>query len=301
MRRALELALEQGQGREAGIRRHNLAIVTWLYEGPRAALAACREGIDFCQRRGIAELELYLVSESLHLLAELGRPEQALSEAEPLADRLQAAGNINVVEPRSIQVLLLAERGAHERAPTIDELVARARESDEPQICSNAFAAASRLQLARGQSQRAQALLSELEQIAGIRADPYFASFLPGLVRTALALDDTALAGRLLDGVPLVTPLAEHALAACRAQLAEAAGDRAQAAALYAQAAERWREFGNVPERAYALLGYGRCLAALDDAVTALRDAHRLFASLSYKPALAETDALLGETEAEAS
>ena len=30
----------------------------WQYEGPRAALAACREGIDFCERRGIAEFAL---------------------------------------------------------------------------------------------------------------------------------------------------------------------------------------------------------------------------------------------------
>ena len=71
------------------------------------------------------------------------------------------------------------------------------------------------------------------------------------------------LADRLVDGVEPRTPLAEHALCACRAQLAEAAGDHAEAAALYAEAAERWREFGNVPERAYALLGQGRCLAAL--------------------------------------
>ena len=296
MRRAVELALDQGQGREAGVRRHNLAIASWLYEGPQAALVACRDAIDFCERRGIAELVLGLASESLHLLAELGRAEQALSEAEPLADRLQADGNIYVVEPRSIKVLLLAERGAHERATGMDELVARARESNEPQICSNAFAAASRLLLAKGQRQPTLALLYELEQIPGIRGDPYFVSFLPGLVRSALALDDAALAGRLVDGVPLVAPLAEHALTACRSQLAEAAGDLAEAAALYAQAADRWHDFGNVPERAYALLGHGRCLAVLGkpEAEGPLREARDLFASMGYTPALAETEALLG-------
>ena len=68
---------------------------------------------------------------------------------------------------------------------------------------------------------------------------------------------------------------------------------------LYAEAAERWRAFGNVPERAYALLGQGRCLAALGDpeAEGPLREAHELFASMGYKPALAETEALLGEGE----
>jgi class 3 adenylate cyclase/tetratricopeptide (TPR) repeat protein len=302
VRRALALALEQGQGRYAAVLHNNLAVVSWQYEGPQAALAACRVGIDFCERRGIAEYTLGISSMSTTFLAELGQPEQALAEAEPLAERLQAAGHVGFSEPRALQLRLLAERGAHEHAPAPDELVARAREGGEPQLCALAFAAAARLLLAQGQGQQAQELLAELEQITGIRADPYYASFLPGLVRTALALGDADLASRLVDAVQPVTPLAEHALAASRAQLAEAAGDHAQAAALYAEAAKRWREFGNVPERAYALLGHGRCLAALGapEAEQPLREARELFASMSYKPALAETEALLGESEAAA-
>ena len=121
-------------------------------------------------------------------------------------------------------------------------------------------------------------------------------------MRTALALEQPALAAHLVDGVEPRTPLAEHALTACRAQLAEAAGDQAEAAALYADAAERWRAFGNVPERAYALLGQGRCLAALGkpEADAPLREARELFASMGYNPALAETETLLGESEAAA-
>ena len=303
MRRALELALEQGQGREAGIRRHNLAIVTWLYEGPQAALAACREGIDFCQRRGIAELELGLFSESLHLLAELGQTEQALSEAEPLAERLHEAGAILFVEPRALQLRLLSERGDHEHAPNPNELVARARGSGEPALCALAFTAAARLLYAQGHRHQAQALLLELEQVAGIRADTYYASILPVLVRTALTLEEPELAGRLVEAVEPKTPLFEHALCACRAELTEAAGDQAKAAALYAEAAERFREFGNVPERAYALLGQCRCLIALAEpaAEQPLREAAELFSSMGYKPALAETEALLQQTTAAAS
>ncbi len=87
-----------------------------------------------------------------------------------------------------------------------------------------------------------------------------------------------------------------------RAQLTEAAGDHATAARLYHEAAERWREFSNVPERAYALLGQGRCLATLgkSEAEAPLRKARELFASLGYRPALAETKALLGSAEATA-
>ena len=90
-------------------------------------------------------------------------------------------------------------------------------------------------------------------------------------------------------------PVFEHALGACRAQLAEAAGEHAEAAKLYAEAAERWREFGNVPERAYALLGQGRCRTALGkpEAEEPLRTARELFASMGFTPAVAETDALI--------
>jgi hypothetical protein len=57
-----------------------------------------------------------------------------------------------------------------------------------------------------------------------------------------------------------------------------------------------------VPERAYALLGLGRCLVALGDAHAEkpLAEAGNLFASMGYAPALAETDALLDATKAPA-
>jgi len=79
-----------------------------------------------------------------------------------------------------------------------------------------------------------------------------------------------------------------------------AASERAdpenEAANLYADAAERWLDFGNKPECAFALLGQGRCLTALGnhaDAEAPLREARELFASMGYQPALTETQALL--------
>ena len=243
MRRALALALEHGQGREAAILHHTLAIVSWQYEGPEPALTACREGIDFCERRGITELALGLVSESLHLLLELGRADEALAEAEPLAERLQAAGDISFVEPRSLILRLQAERG--ETSRSADDLLEAARESGEPQLHAMAFQAASQLLAAQGRGDEAKALLEELNGVDGLRIDPYYAAALPALVRTALAIGDRELAAKLVDGVEPRTPLVEHALRDCRAQLS---GDPA----LYAEAAEGWRAFGNVLEYEHA-------------------------------------------------
>ena len=304
MRRALALAIEQGGGREAAAVHNNIAIAAWLYEGPESALAACREGLEFCERRGIAEFELAIAAMSLTFLAATGQPEQALAEAEPLAARLEATGSADVVEVRSVQLRLVAQRGEHgrESATAASEIVTAARDSAEPQVMAMAFAAAAGLLLARGGHEEARALLADLAQVPNIRADVYFTAHLPELVRAALAADDRALAVRLADGGEPVTPLAQHALCACRAQLAEAAGQQAESAALYAEAAERWRQFGNVPESAYALLGRGRCLSTLanPEAEAPLRAARDLFASMGYKPALAETEALLGESEAAA-
>jgi catechol 2,3-dioxygenase-like lactoylglutathione lyase family enzyme len=125
-----------------------------------------------------------------------------------------------------------------------------------------------------GLHEQARALLAEIEQTAGVRETGYYARELPGMLRTALAAGDPALAKRLADALEPRYPLNEHALCAARAQLAEQAGEYADAATVYTEAARRWREFGN--------------------AETPLREARELFCSIGYKPALAETETLLG-------
>jgi hypothetical protein len=134
--------------------------------------------------------------------------------------------------------------------------------------------------------------LRELAQVEGVHATYHL---LPELVRCAVASSGPELAARMTDAFEPTTPMREHALVAARAVLAEAAGDLAEASTLYAEAAERWEAFGNVPERAFALLGKGRCSVALarPSAEMPLARARELFASMGYRLELAETDALL--------
>jgi hypothetical protein len=117
------------------------------------------------------------------------------------------------------------------------------------------------------------------------------------MLRTALDAGELDLAKRLAGRLGGRYPLDEHALCAARAQLAEHTGDHTAAAVLYAEAATRWQQFGHVPERAHALLGQGRCLLALADpaADQPLRQAAELFNSMNYRPALAETEALIDQ------
>jgi len=301
VRRALELALEQGNARETAVIYGNLGEPLWNYEGPEAALELAMEAIAFCERRGITEVALQNRSGLPSCLAELGRTEQALADAGPIADRLQAASDMSWLGPRALQLQLLAERGVPEQAPSPDALLAAARETGIPAFTAIAFAAAAQLLLAQRQPEQARALLKEIDQLVTVRSQ--LAWSLPGLLRTALALDDRPLAQRLTTGIEAGMPLREHALASAQAQLAEAAGQHQHAAALYADAAHRWLEFGSKPECAYALLGHGRCLTALTDpaAEPPLTQARDLFKSMGYKPALAETEALLHQRELAAS
>jgi class 3 adenylate cyclase/tetratricopeptide (TPR) repeat protein len=294
-RRALQLALEHGQGRETAVIYGNLAWIVWFYQGAQAALDANEAGTVFCERRGMAEVALHLHDVRLSLLAELGQTKQVLAEVGPLADRLEAAGDIDHIAMRALQLRLLVESGMPEQAPAPDTLVNSARDTALPAFISTAFAAAAQVLSAQRRLERARALLHELDEFPALHADIDYASALPSLLRVALALDDSALAQRLATGIEPVTPIHERVLALAQAQLADAAHRPADAAQLYAQAAERWEQFGNVPERAYALLGQGRCLTALDEpaAEAPLREARELFASMGYRPALAQTEALL--------
>jgi hypothetical protein len=231
----------------------------------------------------------------LTLLAACGRSERALADVESVAEQAEAAGDSIAIEARSVQLGLQGKRGKGARVDAAEQLGAAARETGEPQHIAMAFAAAAQLMLACGHSERAQELLEELERTSGTRGDPYYAAQLSELVRCALALADPALASRLIAGVEPRTPLQQHALAACRAALAEAADDHATAVTLYADAATQWRQFGDTPELAYAMLGQGRCLVALGTpgADGPLSEARELFAAMGYAPALNETEALL--------
>ena len=52
------------------------------------------------------------------------------------------------------------------------------------------------------------------------------------------------------------------------------------------------------PERAFALLGHGRCLVVLSEAAAEVPLTKARELSMGYKLALAETEALLGEAAA---
>jgi hypothetical protein len=303
MEQALALLLEQGAGQQAATLQNNLAIARYPLQGPVRSLADFEQGIVFCEQRGLADSAAWMEADCPGLLVELARPDEALERAGRLAAVLEVSGQTHaLVWLRALELGTRLARGETEAVGITDWLVETTRATAAADLTVEALAAAAAGRLAQGLPEQARALLVELEETPGARETSYYARQLGAMSRTAVAAGDMELAARLADGLEPVFPLREHALCAARARLAEAARDHAQAATLYADAALRWQEFGNVPERAHALLGQGRSLAALgkSEAEQPLREARDLFASMGYAPALAETDALLGESTAAA-
>jgi class 3 adenylate cyclase/tetratricopeptide (TPR) repeat protein len=295
MEHALVVLVQQGAGRDAAILQNNLAIARYPLQGPADSLAAFEQGLTFCRQRGLGQPAAHLDSNCPFLLAELGRAEEALERADRLTAPLAEAGlTHSLCEVRAVELVIRLARGEQEVDDRVEWLLETGRATGAVDVIVYALACAAAV-LAAKAPDRARSLLSELEQAAGSHETSYYPRLLPAMVRTALAAGDVELATRLADGLEPRYPLDEHALCAASAQLAEAAGHHADATVLYAEAAARWQEFGNVPERAHALLGRGRCLLALGEAgaTQPLREARDLFAEMGYKPALAETDALL--------
>ncbi len=302
-REAIALATEAGQGREVALLHNNLANFLALDEGPAAALEVLRAGIEFAQTRGLAEVADGMTISMVELLFDSGEHEQALTLAAEIADRSEASGNVfDLAAVRIVQTRILTLRGqAAQTGDWLDWLETTGRETAAADLTVASLGSAAVARAALEQHGAAVALLTEVEGRPDSRDTHFYAAFFPAMVRVALTIGNPELAERLVTGVEPRTSIAEHALVAVHATLAEARGDHETAAADYAQAAERWQQFGVIPEQAYALLGQGRCLTALDqpaEATRALVQARELLDTLKAAPALAETDALLHQAGA---
>jgi class 3 adenylate cyclase len=293
LERALELLIQEGAGREAAAVQNNLAIARYPFEGPGPSLSAFEQGMAFCRERGIAEGERTIGANCPGLLAELGRVDEALDQAARLAQVIESTGDVRtLIELRATQLGVRVSRGEVIRTAEPEWLFETARAVAAAEIVALAFGPAA-AGYAHADPKRARMVLGELAEWPGVAETPYYGRTLPLNVRTALALDDAELARTLAGIVKRRYPLQDHALHHAYAQVAEHDRDYKNAAAGYAGAADRWKSFGNLPEHAYALLGQGRCLAALGEAEAEppLVRARDLFAALAFAPAYREAAA----------
>ncbi len=302
-REAIVLATEAGQGHQVAALNDNLGAQLWAFEGPTACLEVLARGIAFSKARGLADMLDYTMADTLDGLVDAGTFDEALEVAAGLAERFEASRDLyDLLLIRSVRARIWALRGqGAEVAASLDWLESAARGTEDPQHVVMGLGSAALARAMLGQDEAAAALLAEVNATPGVRESPIYAAHLPGMVRTASAIGDQQLIERLAGGYKPRCPYAEHALVAANAALTEGRGELQAAVDAYSDAADRWEQFGVVPEQAFGLLGQGRCLVGLSqpsEAAEVLQHAREIFERLQAAPALAETDALLEQATA---
>src|SRR5207253_9139055 len=131
-----------------------------------------------------------------------------------------------LIVARGMQLRLQAERGEGTQVTEAEQLADRARATGVPVWMLFGLAAASQALLAAGDHTQAQVLLRELAQLLGRVSSGFYTDVvLPDIVRCALKLSEPELAAQLTRAFEPHTPAQKHAAVACRAQVAEAAGN----------------------------------------------------------------------------
>jgi class 3 adenylate cyclase len=266
MRDALRIGLDSGLGDDVAAAYINLGDLTWWAEGPAAGLAIYEAGIDFAARRGIALRDQWLRAETVWVLFELGRWDELLETAREVADwdREHGPTQITMLTVGYVAHVRLLRGEVGEAAAAVKDSLDRAREMRDPQLFLPTLIVAAQIKHVQGDDAAALSLISEFERETAGRGF-WRAMHCSAAVRLALACGAADLGEALLEN--LATPGARQALAAtsARAAVASASGELEAAAALYAEAAAGWSEFGFIYEEALALEGEGRCRRQLGD------------------------------------
>ncbi len=280
---------------------NNLAMAVWMFEGPQAGLKELDAGLASARAFGLTESVDFATASSLGVLFDCGRFDEIVAVADGIVERLESSADLaDLMEVRAAQARVRTMRGQlEEHLDELDWLERVARESGDAHMFVDSLSTVAVARASLGRSQSAVDLLTEVGDAPGSKVNQYFAIMLPSLARLLLDHGDHHLAEGLTRGFEPRHAYAEHALVAAAAALAEGRGQQDVAAVTYAEAAKRWEVFGVVTERAFALLGQGRCLVSLgrdDEAELVLVRAKEIFEQLEAAPALAEIQALLPST-----
>jgi tetratricopeptide (TPR) repeat protein len=294
LREALRLSLDLGLGNETIRSYGNLGDWVWMAEGPARGLDVKRAGIEFGERRGLTLPVMWARAETLWPLFDLGHWDELLRVAGDVIewDRQQGGGQVTVVA-LTYSAYVLVSRGAPSQAQTLaEEFLPRAREIRDPQVLVPAVAVVSLIEHARGNHSTAVRLIEEIEEVT--RDRPVFrARHLPEALRVCVAADAIRLANDLLAITGPLSARHRYSVLTGRAVLTEARGEHEAAGELYAEAAERWANYGFTLERGQAALGAGRCLVAVGrerEAAARLDEARKTFEALGAAPLLAEAN-----------
>jgi class 3 adenylate cyclase len=285
LRESLQVSLERGLTRAATIAFNNYASWVWLTAGAREALPIYEQGIEFVERR--AGRAPWHRGESTWPLFDTDRWDELLETAR-LIEEDNVRGQPALMALASKGRVLFYRGQTVEAAAIATDLLPRARAVADAQIVLPALSLAA---LVEHRPDVALALVTEMLAVDAPENPLY-----PDSARVCVRHGSGELARRMIRTDERAAPRARHVAATVRAILAEHAGDDEQAARLYGEAAELWRRYPFVLERAQCLLGAARCLLARgrDGGVRErVEEAQRLFRSLGAGPLEREAAELL--------
>jgi class 3 adenylate cyclase/tetratricopeptide (TPR) repeat protein len=292
LERAAELLLAQGRARDAAVAIHNRASLSHEIEGPASWVTGTETVLALAEARGVAMAGVG--ADRLGGLVDTGRLAEVIEVGEDVIADIRAIGNlVRLPMAEANLARALCETGALQRATEFaDRALADTPDASQPDILDDTRAGVIRVLTEVGRFDEARTLLETAARERAILGGGA-AVRLPALVRSALASDGMALAKQLCEGIEPLHPMHVAGVVAARAQLLEASGELRPAADGFQEVAERWRILEARLERAYALLGVGRCLSALGDpsAEAMLIEARRHFTDMGARPRVAECDA----------
>ena len=251
----------------------NLADQVWRQRGPAAALELQRAAIAYRVNRG-GVAPTWPKAESCWTLYDLGDWDELLRVAEEirLFEEEHGAAQPGAMA-QSYAALVLIRRGAlAESTAVAADVLALAKEIEDPQVLGPALVASALVEEAHGNLLAAVGHVEEYRHVT--RNRPYArAQNLTDAARVAVAAGDAALAEGLLDNV--VTAAERDRLSALTVRATISGAKDA-----YWEAAAGWKALGCVFEQALALRGAG------EEA-----EAASILAELGVPPASAQTAA----------
>jgi class 3 adenylate cyclase/tetratricopeptide (TPR) repeat protein len=299
---ALRLGLDLGIGVETAVSYGNLAYQLWLLDGPAISLQVWDSAVEFAHVRGFSTEEYWSKCGQLEALYDLGEWDRVLETARDIEawDREEGGGQMRTFA-QFYRAIVLARRGELQAAVLVEEeFLPRVRILQRAEFLAPALTFGAVLEHIRGHDSTAADLLEEFARVTETHAS-YRLQFLPDAARVLAECGHVDRIGELLEAEDrALTARTHHAVATAGAILAEARGDHAGAAERYAACATAWLGYGSLPERAFALLGEGRCRRAIGDpaAEATLRSARDVFEALGASPMISAVDGLLDDAAA---
>ena len=298
-RDALAKLVAQGVGRPAAMVMANLGLMRWLMEGSAAGLATLEEVRSFADQRHLTVVTEIVDGNSVDMMADSGRTDEALALSQRLASDAGGSGDrYGLADAAGWTAFLLGETGDIDGASRMAEVAIEAAAQTESVDIVCGLVRIASVRLLAGEPARAVEILEGVLAYPAATGALFYGTRVALAARTAIRAGDVALAERVVDALDARFPMFEAQQVAGRAELAAAVGDHEGAITLFQDAVRRFDVLSCATEKAHAAYGRARCLATLGrpEAARALEDAHGDFARCGLRVRAAEVLAFRNPT-----